>query len=396
MKRLRLVVLAVASAVGLSGCGFHGLYTANLPGGPNLGSHPFTVTIDFANVLDLVPQSNVKVNDVAVGKVQSVKLVDWHAQVKVKINSNVDLPANAHAAVKMTSLLGEKYVDLEQPPPGTASTDRLGNGGHIPLTATGTAPEVEEVLGAMSLILNGGGLEQIQTITQELEKALHGNESAVRDLLKQLNTFFGSLDKQKNQITDALVKIDHLATTLNKQKASITNALDTFPQALEILKNDRSQLTTLLQSLAGLGSRATAILQFRPDTGTTCGGTPGTVQCLFVRSLQNLQRPLEELTAAGSDFPKALQMLLTFPFPLGKATEFLRSDYANLGLHLDISLDDNICGINLKALCDLIHTLLPGSVAPPKSTASSSAKTTNAKTATPVLPKPVSLLGVGG
>ena len=58
----------------LSGCGFTGLYGASLPGGANVGSHPYTVTVQFANVLDLVPQSSVKVNDVAVGKVTAITL----------------------------------------------------------------------------------------------------------------------------------------------------------------------------------------------------------------------------------------------------------------------------------------------------------------------------------
>ncbi|MDT4936788.1 MAG: phospholipid/cholesterol/gamma-HCH transport system substrate-binding protein [Pseudonocardiales bacterium] len=385
MSRVRVLATGVAAVMTLTGCGFHGLYTANLPGGPNLGSHPFTVLIDFANVLDLVPQSNVKVNDVAVGKVISVKLVDWHAQVKVKVNGSVDLPSNAHAAVKMTSLLGEKYVDLEQPPAGTASPDRLTNGAHIPLTSTGTAPEVEEVFGALSLLLNGGGLEQIQTITQELDKALKGNSGAIRDLLTQLNTFVGSLDKQKTDITDALVKIDRLAATLNRQQKSITDALDTFPQALSILRQDRGKLTTLLQSLSTLGTTATDLLLAKPRSGTNA-----TVQSLFVDSLQQLSPVLENLTAVGSDFPKALQILLTFPFPLGKATEFLRSDYANLGLHLNIALSDNLCGLNIPGLCQLITALSPPTFKSAGTAATTPTKTSSAA-ATPIL-----LPGVGG
>ena len=383
MNRVRVIAAGVAATLGLSGCGFHGLYTANLPGGANVGSHPYTVTIDFANVLDLVPQSNVKVDDVAVGKVVSVKLVDWHAQVKVKVNGKVDLPDNAHAAVKMTSLLGEKYVDLEQPPAGTASTTRLHNGSHIPLTATGTAPEVEQVLASIYLLLSGGGFEQIRTITSELNKALKGNETAVRDLLGQLNTFVGGLDRQKNQVTDALVKLDHLAATLNQNKKSITDALDTFPQALSILREDRGKLTTLLDSLAHLGTTATDLLLTKPNGGGQ------TVQELFVDSLRQLDAPLARLAEAGSDFPKALQILLTFPFPLGKATEFLRTDYANLGLHLNFSLNDNLCGLNIPGLCELIKAL-----APQKTTAipdSSAQHATNAATS-----QPITLPGVDG
>ena len=390
-RALKSVAIAAAAALGLSGCGFHGLYTASLPGGPNLGSHPFTVTVEFRNVLDLVPQSNVKVNDVAVGKVESVSLEGWIAKVKVKVNGNVDLPDNAHAAIRMTSLLGEKFVDLEEPPPGTSGEGRLHNGSNIPVTATDTAPEVEEVLSAMYLLLNGGGLPQIQIITSELNKALAGHEDSVKDLLTQLNTFTGGLNTQRTQITDAITKIDHLAAALNQQRKAITDALDTFPQALQILKDERTKLTTLLQSLASLGNTATSILTTQPT-----GANGGTVQSLFVDSLKQLAPPLENLTAAGSDFPKALQIMLTFPFPLGKATDFLRTDYANLSLHVNMALNDNLCGLNVPALCSLINALSPtsGSVNPsPPGTGSSTKSGTTTKSASVT---PISLPGVGG
>jgi len=403
VRRVKLAATIAAAALGLTGCGLHGLYSANLPGGPNLGGHPFTVTLQFRNVLDLVPQSNVKVNDVAVGKVTKVELDQdpslgplkgWISRVTIKVNGNVDLFANAYAAIKMTSLLGEKYVDLEQPPAGTG-TGRLSNQAEIPLSRTDTAPEVEQVLAAIYLVFNNGGLAQIKTISTQLNAALSGHETAVRDLLVQLNKFVSGLDTQKNQITTAIEKINHLSVTLNQQQKAITDALDTFPQALEILKNDRSKLTQLLQSLANLGNTATGILATQPTpvSGVKqhCLNHPDgicTIQDLFVDSLQQLSPVLENLTATGSDFPKALQILLTFPFPLGKATDFLRTDYANLGLHLNMSLNDNLCGLNLPGLCDLIKAL-----SPPPAKKAAAPKTASANTANAV---PIQLPGVGG
>jgi phospholipid/cholesterol/gamma-HCH transport system substrate-binding protein len=358
------VAAAVASTLALSGCGFHGLYSANLPGGADLGSHPYTVTIYFGDVLDLVPQSAVKVNDVAVGKVESIRLSDakdgaaagatgavsnadggaqlngWTARVTVEVNGNVHLPANARAAVQMTSLLGEKYVDLEQPL-DQPSTQDLHSGSVIPISRTNTAPEVEQVLGALSLLLNGGGLQQIHTITTELNKALKGNEGAVRDLLTQLNTFTGTLDRQKGDIVNALDALDTLTTTLNKQKATIVHALDTFPQALEVLKDERTQLVTALSGLAKLGTVASRVVT---ETQTD-----------LVSSLKSLSPVLEQLTAAGQNLPNALRIAGTFPFPVGVTRQLVRGDYANLHLILDLNLSDELCGIN-SALCNLLPT----------------------------------------
>ena len=93
--------LAVASLLAVSGCGFSP-YKLPLPGGADLGGDPYSVKIEFRDVLDLVPQSAVRVNDIAVGKVTDIKLNGWTALVTVKVNKNTKLPDNA--AVSYTHL----------------------------------------------------------------------------------------------------------------------------------------------------------------------------------------------------------------------------------------------------------------------------------------------------
>ncbi len=355
--RIRLLAALLAALTVLTGCGFHGLYGMHLPGGADVGSHPLTLTIYFDNVLDLVPQSSVKVNDVPVGRVEDVTLSGkndnsgdratngWTAKVTVTVNSDVKLPANARAEVKQTSLLGEKYVDLEQPL-DQPSSQPLKSGATIPITRTGSAPETEEVLGALSLLLNGGGLQQIHVITTELNRALDGNESAIRDLLGRLNTFVGSINQQRSQILDSLDKVNRLAVTLNNNRSTIVNALDTFPQALAVLRANRSKLTTVLVSLSRLGTVATHVIN--------------ATQRNLVSSLKSLAPAVEQLTAAGSNLVDALKIAGTFPFPLKKTLDAVKGDYANLAFYLDLNLSDELCGVN-QQLCGVVKKVLPQS-----------------------------------
>lgn len=359
----RGVALAAAAALTLSGCGFKGLYSTPLPGGANVGSHPFDVTAYFADVLDLVPQSSVKVNDVAVGKVTDITLsrcaagggtTHWCAKVKMQVNGSVDLPANSHAEVQQTSLLGEKYVQLIAPA-ADASNQRLGDGATIPFVDTKSAAEVEQVLGALSLLLNHGGLTQIQNIADELNKALGTPErrQAARALITDLNTFMGTLDNQKDDITTALDNIDTLAITLNQQKQVLTDALDTFPRALRVLNAERGKLVTLLSSLSNLGSVATRVINATEDQ--------------FVASLKALDPVMTRLAAAGANFPKALRIAGTFPFPLGLTRTFIRGDYANLDAVFDLSLTDQLCGL-LPPPLGTIFCELPTSINSKKQT----------------------------
>jgi phospholipid/cholesterol/gamma-HCH transport system substrate-binding protein len=385
------LALAAAGSLTLSGCGFS-LYNAQLPGGADLGDHPYTVTAYFDNVLDLVPQSSVKVNDVSRGKVTSVSLttdsaecrtkfghqVHWCAKVKMSINGSVnDLPANSHAEVQQTSLLGEKYVQLIAPA-ADPSPNRLGNGATIDFVDTQSAAEVEQVLGALSLVLNNGGLTQIQDIAQELNKALGTPErrQAARALITDLNTFVGTLDSQKNDITTALDNVNTLAITLNHQKQVLTDALDTFPRALRVLNAERGKLVTLLSSLSNLGSVATRVIN--------------ATQSQLVTSLKALDPVVTRLAEAGSSFPKSLRIALTIPFPLGLTRTAIRGDYANLDAVFDLSLTDQLCGA-LPPPLGTIFCNLPGSINH-KQSQSGAAKQTNAAGADVLPPM---LIGAG-
>jgi phospholipid/cholesterol/gamma-HCH transport system substrate-binding protein len=358
MSTRRVAALLAVGALTLSGCGFKGLYSAPLPGGADLGGHPYTITAYFANVLDLVPQSAVKVNDVARGKVTSISLsrcsdggtrTHWCAKVKMSVNGAVDnLPANSHAEVQQTSLLGEKYVALIPPSPDKASDAMLHDGSTIQFVDTTSAPEAEEVLGALSLLLNNGGLTQIQNIAKELNAALGSQErrQAVRSLITDLTTFTGTLDSQKNDITNALESIDALAVTLNKQKQVIADALDTFPDALRVLNQERGKLVTLLSSLSNLGSVATRVIN--------------STQEQLVTSLKALDPVVTRLAATGADLPGSLRILGTYPFPLGTSRQFVKGDYANLEAVFNLSLTDQLCG-TLPPPLGTIFCNLPGS-----------------------------------
>ncbi|MFC7617953.1 MCE family protein [Actinokineospora soli] len=252
--RTRLIA-AVASAALVSGCGFTGIYDLPLPGGADLGDRPYSVRVQFRDVLDLVPQSAVKVNEVAVGRVDTVALAPdgWTAELTLLVNGAVELPGNALAKIRQSSLLGEKYVELIPPqdPQGA-----LADGAVIPVERTNRNTEVEEVLGALSMLLNGGGVEQLQNIAKEMNAALAGNEDEIRALLDNLNTAVTTLDAGKDDITRALDGINRLAASLNAQKDEIAGVIDNIGPGLAVLHEQREQLVTMLQSLESLGGVA--------------------------------------------------------------------------------------------------------------------------------------------
>ncbi|GAA2169407.1 MlaD family protein [Actinomadura napierensis] len=345
LRRVRNAALAAALAsVTLGGCGlggFSGVQDLPLPGGADVGDHPYTVKAQFANVLNLVPQSAVKVNDVAVGRVVKVSLPDggWTAVVTMKINGDVRLPADAYAQLEQSSLLGEKFVQLSAAPQDTglpggaaapggaapggpapsASSGRLADGAVIPVSRTNRNPEVEEVFGALSLLLNGGGIAQLRTITTEMNKALDGNEPQIRSLLEQARRLVGDLDANRKGITDALDGVNRLSATLRARQGQIGVALDDLEPGLKVLEEQRGALVRMLNSLNDLsGVAVTTVRQSQDD---------------LVADLKALEPTLRKLSDAGHDLPNALQVLLTYPFT-DAVLPAIKGDYLNVYLQV--------------------------------------------------------------
>jgi phospholipid/cholesterol/gamma-HCH transport system substrate-binding protein len=318
-RRLRVAAAVGAAAVCLGGCGFGGIYSLPLPGAAGTGSNTYKITVDFTDVLDLVPFSAVKVNGATMGHVTKIDVENGHAVVSCQISNDAKLPANATAQIEETSLLGEKFVELE--PPALAPEGRLADGGHIGLAQTSRDATVEEVLGALSTLLNGGGVEQINTIARELNSALDGRTGVSRDLLHQLDVFAAGLDDQKAQIIRAIQGVDILAKTVRAQENTLVSTVERVPPALQVLTRDRKDLTTMLVSVKHLGHVAVNV--------------ENASQRDLLANLADLRPTLDKLSRVGNVIPKTLEILITYPTADSVENEYA-GDYGNLSLTLDL------------------------------------------------------------
>jgi phospholipid/cholesterol/gamma-HCH transport system substrate-binding protein len=328
-RRLAGLVGLLLGSVVLSGCDFD-VYQLPLPGGTDTGDNPMSVKVEFRDVLDLVPQSTVKVNDVNVGKVTDVELDGYTATVTLELAGDTDLPDNAIAEIRQTSLLGEKFVSLSPPIEG-ASSDRLASGDTIPLERSGRNPEVEEVLGALSLVLNGGGVAQLKTIASEINLALEGREDSAKSVLTQVESLMTQLDDNRGDIVDAIDSINRLGQSARQQQGSIDAALAELPSAVKSIDGQREDLVKMLGALNRLGDVGVRVIRASQQS--------------TVETVRQLQPVLTELANSGDAFVDSFNVALTYPFVdevVGRDPQVARNlhmgDFTNLSIRLELDL----------------------------------------------------------
>lgn len=329
--RRRWLAGALAGALLLSGCDFDGAYDLPLPGSPVDADEAFEVTAEFHDVLNVVPRSPVMVDDVVVGEVTEVERVGWHARVTLRIQEDVVLPDNAIADIRQVSLLGEKYVAVEAPT-DAESEGRLEDGDEIPLSVTGRNPEVEEVLGALSMLLSGGGVAQLGTITREANLVMSGREDRLKGMLSSLEGVIGTLDEQKADIINAMESLNNLASTLNAEKDTIGEALDATGPAIEVLSAQHDELISMLSSLDRLGRVGTRVINASKED--------------VLAMLDDLHPVLAKLEAVGDKLAPGINLLASFPFPKS-ANAIVQGDYADTIARVEIDLRNIYKGLGL-------------------------------------------------
>ncbi|WP_134429647.1 virulence factor Mce family protein [Mycobacterium ulcerans] len=322
--RIRIAAGIAALAVAVSGCsGWRGLNSLPLPGVQGGGPGSFTIQAQMPDVDNIEPNSRVRVGDVNVGTVTKIERQGWHALVTMKLNSNVELPANATATLGQTSLLGSLHIELA-PPTDVPPEGNLREGSLIPLSSSKAYPSTEQALAATAMLLNGGGIGDIYDITEALSTAFTGRENDLRSLIEQLDEAIGHLDDQKGDIIAAAESLNNLMAQLAAQRPVLDKALRTIPDALAVLKNERENLADALTQLGRFSALAADSVNQTKDA--------------LVQELKDLGPTLESLANAGPALTRALSFLPTYPFPKETLTNWMRGDYTNLTLIIDMTL----------------------------------------------------------
>lgn len=323
MRAMRAVAAAVVVFAATSGCAWRGLNSLPLPGTAGRGPGSYTIQAQLPDVRTIEPNSRVQVDDVTVGTVTKIERQGWHALLTMSIDGDVELPANATATVGQSGLLGSLHVELA-PPTDAAPQGRLQDGSLIPLASAGRYPSSEQMLSAISLLLNGGGVGQIDDITESLSTALAGHEQDLRSLIEQLDRFTRSVDDQADDIIATGESLNALAGQFAGEKPVVDRALDTIPGALRVIEDQRQ---TLVDALDQLGKFSALVADSTKQTKDS-----------LIAELEDLGPVLQAVADAGPALTRSLGLFATYPFPTDNIGIWQRGDFANLTAVIDLTL----------------------------------------------------------
>ena len=303
LRRPAVALLLAGSTLALSSCG---ISLQSLPKIGGVSGPTYTVTATFANVVNLPANAQVRVGAFSVGDVSAIRARDFKAVVTMRIKDSTRLPAGTTASIRFDTPLGEDFVLLQPPAGASVSGPVLTAGSVIPETATSTAPSVEDAFGALGALLNGGGLNQLQTIIDQSNLALDGNQQQIRALISDLNATMTSLAQHTPSIDNALSAIASLSQTLEQGHGALDQGIAAIGPAADVLAGETSDFNNLFAQLNKLSSAANQIVD------SSASGTIQTVQALkplldqLTGVQQQLAPALTAITQLETNTPRAV------------------------------------------------------------------------------------------
>jgi phospholipid/cholesterol/gamma-HCH transport system substrate-binding protein len=320
-KRLAAAFVGLLGLALVSACG---PTMADLPlPGNGVSGDTITIKARFEEALNLAQGAQVKVNGVSEGKVKSVTTKNFKAIATLEVHRSAHVRVNASARLRYTTPLGELFVDVTNPAKGTVVKD----GGSLDPKRATTAPTVEDALSSASLLVNGGGLNQLQTVTDQLNAALGGREDTVRDLLVQANTFLDGADATTGDIDRALKALAAVSKIANQNRATIHAALQDIQPAAEVLRENTPDFTALLAKLAEFSGTANNVV--------------GKTRVQILQMVRDVSPVLQEFLNSSAVLGPSLRALVGASNTLNNVVP---------GDYLSLKLGINFAGLNLPNL----------------------------------------------
>jgi len=173
------------------------------------------IVAEFAQAAEIRVGDQVTVAGVAVGEVAGAELAGDRVNVTMKIDRDVALGAGTRASIKLTTLLGSRYVALT--PAGSGTLDD----GRIPLSHTEVPYDLQETIegatGTFEQVDAAEVADAMTTLTHQLE----GAPEVVPQALANAGTLAEIVAARRTQIGDLISGTERITSVIRTQQSNI-------------------------------------------------------------------------------------------------------------------------------------------------------------------------------
>ena len=353
MRRLAvpLVVIALVTAAAIT------MFT---------GSDSKRLVAHFPRTISIYEGSEVRVLGVPIGQVETVEPSGTDVVVTMTYDSEVELPADAKAAIVAPSIVGDRFVQVT---PAYTGGEVMADNVELPVEQTAVPIELDQIyesLDTLNVALgpNGanrnGALSDLLAVTAD---NFDGQGANLRSTLGNFAQLTSTLDNNKEELFGSAEQLGKFIDTLAENDQTVRSFNQSLADVSDLLEGEKEELSA---SLRNLSVALTEVSSFVKDNREVLGRNISGLNRVS-KVLVKQRDALDEILRVG---PLALNNLaLTYNPQAG--TLDTRANLGELVGQLEADPATYLCGLTSQVkgadgVCDTIKQVLPRAGTLPK------------------------------
>ncbi|MDQ3952723.1 MAG: MCE family protein [Actinomycetota bacterium] len=278
----------------------------------------YTLSADVADAAGLRPGNEVRVAGVKVGTVKRVELERDAARIDMEIQDDVRIPVETALEVKLKTLLGQKFVDLQMPrafveaaaagdDPDSATDGYFEAGAVIALEQTSVPFEVYQAANEGTAVLEGIDKQALRELIVVLDETVGASKEELGRALDAVGDVGEVLADNSAPLKRLLRQSAELSGTLSASGSDIDGILLRSADVLGVLAERRATISSLLAATEDLSQNLGVLI--RASKGSIEVGTAdlNSILVLAAGELETIERSLAELGTAQEMFGQPLR-----------------------------------------------------------------------------------------
>lgn len=210
-------------------------------------------TARFLQAAALKVGNPVTVAGIPVGEVKAMKLAGDHVEATVKVRKDVALGEDSRAVIKITTILGSRYLALEPAGSGSLPDKTFG------LAHTEVPYDLQEALADVTTTYEQVDSDKFAQTLSILGKQMEGLPAVVPQALENTKTLADIIAGRRDQLGSLLQTTETVTNTLRAQQSTIGSLVNQGNQLVGefVLRRASFQamlaaLTSLVETLSGI------------------------------------------------------------------------------------------------------------------------------------------------
>ena len=313
----------------------------------------------FPRTISIYEGSEVRVLGVPIGRVETVEPSGTDVVVTMTYDSEVELPADAKAAIVAPSIVGDRFVQVT---PAYTGGEVMADNVELPVEQTAVPIELDQIyesLDTLNVALgpNGanrnGALSDLLAVTAD---NFDGQGANLRSTLGNFARLTSTLDNNKEELFGSAEQLGKFIETLAENDQTVRSFNQSLADVSDLLEGEKEELSASLRNLSvALTEVSSFVKGNREVLGRNISGL-NRVSKVLVKQ----RDALDEILRVG---PLALNNLaLTYNPQAG--TLDTRANIGELVNQLEADPATYLCGLTSQVkgaerVCDTIQQVLP-------------------------------------